>query len=247
MEKGYAVVTGGGRGIGKALVIQLAKEGYNVLVDYYTSEEGAHEVVKTITSEYGVKAAAFKADVRDYSQVKAMRDFAISTFGDKLDVFVNNSGTASGKVFLDCTMEEYTNIINIDLLGMMHCCHVFAPLMAKHKSGNIVNITSSSGLRPSYKQCDYGTAKAGVIGLTRSLALELGEHGINVNAIAPGFINTEKSMQYVGPELMAQLKKMSPLGLTGTVEDIQQILSCVIKAPFLTGQTIAVNGGTFMH
>ena len=245
MKDDYAVVTGGEMGIGRALVIFLAQKGYNVLVNYFLSEEGAKQVVEKIISEYGVKAAAFKADVREYSEVKALRDFGVSTFGENLKVFVNNAGTGLGIAFLDETEEQYTYIIKLNLLAAMHCAHLFAPLMVKNKFGRYVFIASTSGLRPSQNFCDYGTSKAGIIGLTRGLALEFGKHGITVNNIAPGFINTEKSMAW-GKEFMESMKESTPLHMVGTTDDVAQALDYIINAPYVTGQTIVCNGGSFM-
>jgi len=246
MEKGYAVVTGGSRGIGAALCEQLAKEGYDVLVNYSSSPDRAEEVATKISSTYGIKALTFKASVNNYDEVKAMRDFALKEFGEKLTVLVNNAGLTNMKPLVELTREDYERVIGVDLLGTLHCCHLLGPLMIKQNFGKMVTIASTAGLEGQVGMADYCAAKAGQIGLNRSLALEWGKYNITCNVIAPGFVATEGTAQF-GQELEDRIRALSPIGQISHVEDMQHTFSYLINSKVMTGQVLAPNCGQFMH
>lgn len=241
----YAVVTGAGRGIGSAIAIRLAQDGYDILVNYARSKDRAEALAAEITEKYGVKALACQADVSKYDDMKAMYDFAIENFGDECGVLVNNAGFTNWKPFLEMTVEEYTNGISVDLLGAMHGTSLFAPLMVKHKFGRIINISSTAGLQGSPGMVDYSAAKGGLNAMAKALTLELGQFNVYANAICPGFIKTEGTA-VLGPELIERCKEGSPMKNVGEVEEVAEIVAFLVKNPILGGQSLAPNYGQFM-
>jgi len=242
-QKGYSIVTGGSRGIGAALCEQLAAEGYDVLVNYSASKGRAEEVANRINQQYGVKAAIFQANVKEYEQVEAMRDFAKETFGDDLSVLVNNAGLDYLKPFLDLTPAEYENIIDVDYIGTLNCCHVFGPMLIERKKGNVITIASTAAFRAA-PHAAYCGAKAAQVAFNRQLAVEWGPHGIRCNVIAPGYTITEAS-EAVGPQILEMVRNQSPLKVVGTVEDMKLALSYLLSAEKMTGTTISPNCGVF--
>ncbi len=242
--KGYAIVTGGSRGLGKAMCLQLASEGYNVVVNYVSdgSKAKTDELVKKMETEYGVKGLGVQADVSDYAQCQKLVQEAVAAFGENIAVLVNNAGIAVGKSFLEVTPDEYQRLININLTSVLHCTHVVVPYMVKQNYGAIVSTSSVGGLMGVANQVDYSAAKAGVIGFTKAMAKEFGPHNITVNAIAPGMIWTDM-LKGSSQEAVEGLKQVTPLGIIGEPQDIADCLSYIINAKFLTGQTISPNGG----
>ncbi len=243
MEKGYAVVTGASRGIGKACAEQLAKEGYDVLINYSGNKERAQENAKNFSEKYGVKTAIFQANVSDLEQVEKMRDFAIENFGEDLRVLINNAGVGYVKPFFDLTQAELLEMINVDLVGTIYGFRVFAPIMVKNKFGRIVSMASTSGLRSTPNTAVYCAAKGGQIAFNRGMAIDLGQYNITCNCICPGFITTETSMNH-GEEFFQRIANLSPLKVVADVGDIQEALSYLINSDVMTGQSIAVNCGT---
>jgi NAD(P)-dependent dehydrogenase (short-subunit alcohol dehydrogenase family) len=243
MGKGYAIVTGSSRGIGKGCAEQLAKEGYGVLINYKVSKDLAEAHAKDLAERYGVKTAAFMADVSDIAQMEAMRDFAVKIFGEDLRVLVNNAGVGYVKSFFDLTNEELSEMINVDLVGTIYGYKLFAPIMMKNKFGRIVSMASTSGLRSTPNTAAYCAAKGGQIAFNRGMAIDLGPYNITCNCICPGFIRTETSMKH-GEEFFQRIANLSPLKVVADVEDVQRALSYLINSDVMTGQSIAVNCGT---
>lgn len=241
--KGYAIVTGGARGIGAALCEQLAEEGYDVIVNYSSSKERAEEVAKKLTDEYGVKAEIFKANVKNYNEVESMRDFALETFGKDLSVLINNAGLDYLMPFLNLTPAQYENITGVDYIGTLNCCHVFGPMLIEKGSGNVVTIASTAAFRAA-PHAVYCGAKAAQVAFNRQLAVEWGPHGIRCNVIAPGYIATEGSAA-VGPQILDMVRNQSPIKVVGDVDDMKLALSYLLKAEKMTGTTISPNCGVF--
>lgn len=243
-KEGFSIVTGGSRGIGEAMSLQLASEGYDVVINYVSESSASRtqELVKKIESTYNVKALAVRADVSNYADCKRLVEEGVSKFGEKIAVLVNNAGIANGKSFLEITEPEYSRLIGINLTSALHCSHLVLPYMVKQGYGCIVNISSVGGIMGVANQIDYSAAKAGVIGMTKAMAKEFGPHNIRVNCIAPGMIWTDM-LKESSQEAVEALKQVTPLGTIGEPKDIADCLSYVINAKFLTGQTISPNGG----
>ena len=241
--EGFAIVTGSSRGLGKGMVLQLAKEGYNVVINHVRAESAVMaEAVAKEARSYGVDAITVQGAVEDYGQSKKIVQAGIDAFGDKIAVLVNNSGIASGKLFQDMTPDMFRRMIDVDLVGTLNCSHVVIPHMIAAKAGCIISLSSVCGIMGVVTQVDYSAAKAGVIGFTKALAKELGGYNIRVNAIAPGMIATEMVAEQ-DPADVEALKSITPLGMLGTVDDVSDCMSYILNAKFLTGQVISPNGG----
>jgi len=243
-KDGFAIVTGGARGIGAGMCIQLASEGYNVVVNYVSDSSNvkALDLIKKMEDDYGVKGLAVKADVSSYSDCKHLVEQGIKAFGEKIAVLVNNAGIAVGKSFLETTEAEYTKLIGINLTSALHCTHIVLPYMVKLGYGCIINTSSIGGIMGVENQIDYSAAEAGIIGMTKAMAKEFGKYHITVNSIAPGMIWTDMLKGSSQAEVEG-LKSMTPLGTIGEVQDISDCFSYILNAKFLTGLTISPNGG----
>ncbi len=243
-EEGFAIVTGGARGLGKGIVLQLAKEGYDVVFNYISdgSQEPAQALVQQLKDEYGVNSLAVQADTSDYDQCKKVLDMGIEAFGEKIAVLVNNAGIAGLNLFVDRPVDQYNRLIQVNLMSVFHNTHLVLPYMIAQKSGAIINMSSQAGLNGVPYQVDYSAAKAGVIGFTKALAKEVGQHNIRVNAIAPGNILTD-IWKVIPPEVAEAEKTRIPLGKFGTIEDVAECMSYLLNASFVTGQTLSPNGG----
>ncbi|HBG5055058.1 TPA: SDR family oxidoreductase [Clostridioides difficile] len=242
MKKKTVLITGGARGIGKAMSKAFAKEGYNVLVNFNKSENGAKELY-TILNEKNFSVKLFKADISNREDVEDMVDYCIKEFGG-LDVLVNNAGVSQDKLFTDITDEDWDNMMNINLKGSFYCSQVALKYMISEKKGNIINISSIWGISGASCEVHYSITKAGIIGMTKALAKEVGPSNIRVNSIAPGVINTDMLSGY-NEEDIDILVEETPLMRLGTPEDIA---NCAIflasdKSNFITGQVISPNGG----
>lgn len=237
-----AIITGGSRGIGAAIAMSLAKEGYSIAITYKERTADAESVVQR-AREYGVNAIAFRSDVKSFESAHEIADTAIKEFG-QIDVLINNAAVASSSLFTDLSLEQWNEIINTNLTGCYNFCHAVLPHMIRRHSGSIINISSMWGQVGASCEVAYSAAKAGVIGLTKALAKEVGLSGIRVNAIAPGVIKTEMLNEYTEDDLNA-LKDETPLYRLGTPQDIADtaVFLAGEKASFITGQIIGVNGG----
>ncbi|EQF80209.1 short chain dehydrogenase family protein [Clostridioides difficile 342] len=242
MKKKTVLITGGARGIGKAMSKAFAKEGYNVLVNFNKSENEAKELY-TILNEKNFSVKLFKANISNREDVEDMVDYCIKEFGG-LDVLVNNAGVSQDKLFTDITDEDWDNMMNINLKGSFYCSQVALKYMISEKKGNIINISSIWGISGASCEVHYSITKAGIIGMTKALAKEVGPSNIRVNSIAPGVINTDMLSGYNEEDIDA-LGEETPLMRLGTPEDIA---NCAIflasdKSNFITGQVISPNGG----
>ena len=184
-----AIVTGGTRGIGRAIALKLADHGANIVINYRNSDKEAEEL-KCILEEKGVKVLAVKCDISNFEDSKNLMDKCKEVFG-KIDILVNNAGITKDTLIMRMKEEDFDNVIDVNLKGTFNCAKHASAIMLKQRFGKIINMTSVVGIAGNAGQVNYAASKAGVIGLTKSLAKELGSRGITVNAVAPGFINTD--------------------------------------------------------
>ena len=239
--KRVALVTGASRGIGAATALELAKNGFEVIVGYKVNKELACGVADKICANGG-RADVFCADVSDYDAVCKMKDFAIKNFGF-VDTVVNNAGISHYKLFTELNAKDYDLVMDTDLRGVFNVCRVFVPDMITASFGRIVNVSSMWGLVGSALETLYSAAKAGVIGLTKALAKELGPSGITVNAVAPGVINTDM-LTDISCSVIDSLVDDTPLMRVGQPIDIAKtIVGLTQKQLFITGEVINVSGG----
>ncbi|WP_338786635.1 3-oxoacyl-[acyl-carrier-protein] reductase [Metabacillus sp. FJAT-53654] len=245
LENKVALVTGASRGIGKAIALELAKNGASVAVNYAGSEAKANEVVDEIKANGG-NAFAIKADVSNTEDVQNMIKEVISQFG-QLDILVNNAGITRDNLLMRMKDAEWDDVINTNLKGVFLCTKGVTRQMMKQRSGRIINITSVVGVSGNAGQANYVAAKAGVIGLTKTTAKELASRNITVNAVAPGFITTDMTDE-LSEEMKAEMLKQIPLAKLGEPSDIANIVTFLAseKSKYITGQTMHVNGGMVM-
>lgn len=237
-----ALVTGAGRGIGKAIALKLAKCGADVVVNYNGSADKAAQVVEEI-KELGVKAIAYKANIADFEETQTMMKDIVAQF-DRIDILVNNAGITKDNLILRMKESEFDDVININLKGTFNCLKHVSKIMLKQKYGRIVNISSISGVNGTVGQVNYSASKAGVVGMTKTLAKELGSKGITVNAIAPGFICTEMT-EVLKDDYKEKILEGIPVKRLGQTEDIANAVAFLVsdEASYITGQTIMVDGG----
>jgi len=241
-----AIITGGSRGIGSAMTLKLGEMGYNVVINYRSdsSKSLSDDLAKEITEKYGTETLVVHADVSKYDDCENLVKLAAEKFGGKIDVLVNNAGITNNCNFIDITKEQYTNVIETNLLSFLHMCHLALPYMVDHDSC-IINTSSIGGLIGVANQADYCASKSGILGLTRALALEFAGRKVRVNAIAPGMIMTDM-LRGVNQDELNALSATIPQGYIGDTSDIANCMEYIIKASYLTGQTISPNGGIVM-
>ena len=242
LKNKIALITGAGRGIGRAIAIALAKEGAEVVINYNGSEERAKEVKQTI-EENGGKASIYKCNVSDFAACEAMINDIVKEYGH-LDILVNNAGITKDGLIMKMKEEDFDSVLNVNLKGTFNTIRHSARQMLKQRSGKIINISSVSGILGNVGQANYAASKAGVIGLTKTMARELGSRGITVNAIAPGFVDTEMT-EVLSEEIRENACKQIILGRFGKPEDIANtaVFLASDKADYITGQVISVDGG----
>lgn len=239
-----ALVTGAAQGIGKAVALLLARNGADIVVsdiNLVKAEEAANEI-KSI----GRKALAVKGDVANWNDVERMVEIILEKFA-KIDILVNNAGITRDKLILRMTEEDWDAVLDVNLKGTFHCTKAVVRHMAKQRSGKIVNIASVVGEMGNAGQANYSASKAGVIGLTKTIAREFAQRGININAIAPGYIETP--MTEVLPEkAKEELKKLIPMERLGKPEDVAEAVLFLVseESNYITGQVLNVNGGIYM-
>ncbi len=240
-----ALVTGASRGIGKEIALTLASYGADVIVNYNGSKEKAEEVVKEIT-EMGRKAVAMQCSVADFDACGEMITQALADFG-KIDILVNNAGITKDNLMIKMSPEDFGAVIDTNLKGTYNTIkHMYRPFL-KQKSGSIINMASVCGILGNAGQANYAASKAGVIGLTKSMARELASRNITVNAVAPGFIATDMTDAMPESAKEATLQQI-PLKRIGTTKDIAETVAFLAssKAAYITGQVISVDGGMAM-
>lgn len=240
-----ALVTGGSRGIGRATCVRLAEMGATVAVNYARGADAAEEVVEEIESRGG-KAIAIQADVGDEAQTAAMVAQVINDLG-RLDILVNNAGITRDGLLLRMKKADWDEVIRVDLTGAFNCMQAAAKKMIKQRSGAIVNVSSIVGIMGNAGQANYTAAKAGLIGLTKTVARELAPRNIRVNAVAPGFILTEMT-ESLADELKEGIVDRIPLARFGSAGDVANVITWLAsdKAAYVTGQTVPVDGGLGM-
>ncbi|MFJ6207782.1 3-oxoacyl-[acyl-carrier-protein] reductase [Lysinibacillus sp. NPDC092081] len=245
LEGKVAVVTGASRGIGRSIALKLADAGAKVVVNYSGSQAKAEEVVATI-QENGGEAIAIQASVSKTEEVTALMDAAVKTFGS-LDILVNNAGITRDNLLMRMKEDEWDDVLDTNLKGVFLCTKAVSRQMMKQRAGRIINISSIVGVAGNAGQANYVAAKAGVIGLTKTTAKELASRNILVNAIAPGFIETEMTEQL--PEDLKQgMLTQIPLAKLGQPEDIAKAVAFLASddANYMTGQTLHIDGGMVM-
>lgn len=234
------VVTGGSRGIGAAVVKHLAKLGYVVILNYNKSEACAKNAETELKNE-GYTVEIFKADVSNSLEAKSLIDFAINKYG-KIDVLINNAGICQDKLFTDITDEDWQNMVDNNLNSVFYCSREAAKNMIHNKQGLIINMSSIWGITGGSMEVHYSATKAGIIGLSKALAKELGPSNIRVNSIAPGIIETDMNSEYSKEEL-EEIKKDIPLGRIGNSKNIAKCIAWLIEDDYITGEVISINGG----
>ncbi|MFZ2412425.1 MAG: beta-ketoacyl-ACP reductase [Candidatus Methanoperedens sp.] len=277
LEGKVALVTGGGRGIGKAIALRLAQEGADVVINFQNKKENAEKVsrlidqmgkageIETLASKInsienkehakelskmidaiGKHSYIYQADVGNMEQVNRMQDEVIKEFG-KVDILVNNAGIVRDKSFIKMTQAMWSDVLNVNLNGCFYCTKAFAEGMLERKYGRIVNISSVVGRMGNFGQANYTASKAGLIGLTKALAKEFAGKGVTVNAIAPGFIETDMVKGIPG-EVMEKIVAKIPLGRLGKASEVAGAVAYLAsnEGDYITGQVIDINGGLYV-
>jgi len=240
-----AIVTGAARGIGKAIAIKLASLGANIVLNYRSSEEEAIKVEEQI-KEFGVEVLRVKGDISKLTEVENLINTSKEKFGI-IDIMVNNAGITKDTLILRMKEEDFDSVIDVNLKGVFNCLKTITPVMVKQKSGKIINLSSVVGIIGNAGQVNYAASKAGVIGMTKSLAKEVGSRGITVNAVAPGFIETDMTEE-LSDKLKEEAKKALPLKRLGKPEDVANLVAFLAseESNYITGQVINVDGGMVM-
>ena len=244
-EGKIAIMTGSGKGIGKEIALELAKGGAKCVINYASSAAGAEQTVNQI-KEMGGDAYAYKCDVSDYAEVEKMMADVLEHYG-RIDILVNNAGITKDNLMLKMTEEDFEAVIDINLKGAFNCMKAVTKPMMKQRYGRIINITSIVGVIGNAGQVNYSASKAGMIGMTKSAARELASRNITVNAVAPGFIQTDMT-DVLSDAVKEQLLNQIPMKKLGQTSDIANAVCFLAdeKASYITGQVLNVNGGMAM-
>lgn len=242
LKEKVSFITGGSRGIGKAIALELAKNGSNIAVNYRTWTDDMSALKQEIES-FGVKSIFVQGDVSDFNTCKTMIDQIISEF-ERIDILINNAGITKDNLLLRMTEEEFDSVININLKGTFNITKHVVPYMMKQRSGRIINIASVVGVAGNAGQSNYAASKAGIIGFSKSIAKELSSRNILVNAVAPGFIETDMT-SVLSDEVKENINKQIPLKRMGTKEDVAKVIKFLASddSSYITGQVINIDGG----
>ena len=245
LEGKVAIVTGGSRGIGRSIVEEFVKRGVSVAFNFLKSEDKALVLKKEI-EEKGGRALTFRQDVKDYDAIKIMVEGVKTHFG-RLDIIVNNAGILRDKALMLMEEQDWEDVMSTNLSGAFNLIRAAIVTFMKQKSGNIINLTSVAGIKGMPRQVNYSASKAGIIGLTKALAKEVGPYNVRVNAIAPGYIDTDM-VKDLKEEYKAELLKMIPLGRFGKSGEVAKVAAFLAseEAKYITGQVITVDGGLAM-
>lgn len=245
MDKLVCVVTGASSGIGRQIALDFAKEGYDLVINYSSNQASALEVAKECET-YGIKTLVLGFDVSNGNEVEEKFKTIFDTFG-RIDVLINNSGITRDGLVLRMKETDFEDVLDINLKGAFNCSKAALKYMFKARTGKIINMTSVIGIIGNLGQANYAASKAGLIGLTKSLAKECASHNITVNAIAPGFIQTKMTDQ-LSEEIKQSILKQIPNGRFGSCEDISNcaLFLASTKANYINGQVIQVDGGMVM-
>ncbi len=240
-----ALITGASRGIGRTSALRLARDGFDIAINYNRTEDGAKEALEEVM-ELGRTALLVKADVSDHKAVEVMVDKVIGDLG-RLDVLVNNAGIYPRKQMDEVSSEEWHEVLETNLTSIFYCSKTVVPHMKKQGKGSIINLSSVLGIMGSKQGVHYASSKAGIIGLTKSLAKELAPFNIRVNAVAPGAIETD-ILKRDTPEQRKRRIEHIPMGRAGQPEEIAEVVAFLAsdRASYITGETINVNGGLLM-
>ncbi|HRG08593.1 MAG TPA: 3-oxoacyl-[acyl-carrier-protein] reductase, partial [Cyclobacteriaceae bacterium] len=237
-----ALVTGASKGIGRSIALKYAEQGANVAFTYLSSVEQGQALEAELAAK-GVKAKGYRSDASDFAQAEKLINDVIAEFGS-LDILVNNAGITQDTLLLRMTVEQWDKVINVNLKSCFNTVKAATKQMMKQKSGSIINMTSVVGLKGNAGQANYAASKAGIIGFTKSVALELGSRGIRSNAVAPGFIETEMTA-VLDPKTVQSWRDAIPLKRGGNPNDVAD--ACVFlgsdMSTYITGQVIQVDGG----
>lgn len=242
-----AIITGGSRGIGEAMTRKLGELGYNVVINYRSDSSKAltEKLIQDLKDLYGVDGLAVQADVSKYEECEKLVNAAVAKFGEKIDVLVNNAGITNNSPFCELPREKYMAVLETNLISAFHMCHFVVPYMLKAQEGCVINTSSIGGLMGVANQADYCASKAGLIGMTRALAMEFGKQHIRFNCICPGMIWTDM-LRGVNQDEVQALKQGIPMGEIGDVDDIAGAMEFLIKNKYMTGQYVSPNGGIYM-
>lgn len=242
LENKVALITGAARGIGKAIALKYASEGANVAFTDLVIDDIANATVKEIEA-YGVKVKAYASNAASFDEAHSVIESVVKDFG-KIDILVNNAGITRDTLMLRMTEAQWDAVITVNLKSAFNFMHAVAPVMMKQRSGSIISMSSVVGIGGNAGQCNYAASKAGLIGLTKSMAKEIGPRGVRVNAIAPGFIITEMTAA-LSDEVREQWVKNIPLRRGGTPEDVANVATFLASdlSTYVTGQVIHVCGG----
>ena len=245
MSENLALVTGGSRGIGKACALHLAQAGYNVVINYAGNEEAANKTVSELEA-LGVKAEAVKFDISNHDEAQEAVAKIIEKYG-RIDVLVNNAGITRDGLFMRMSKENWDAVINTNLTGAFNVTQPVIKVMMKQRSGAIVNMASIVGIYGNAGQANYAAAKAGLIGFTKSLAKELASRNIRVNAVAPGFIDTDMT-NVLGEDIKNSINSQIPMKRMGTSREIANVVYFLgsEESSYITGQVINIDGGMVM-
>lgn len=245
LKNKVAVVTGGAKGIGAAIVTAMAEQGAQVVINYHSSDEAADALVTKLTT-CGHQVTKYKANVASFDEAQALIDYTVSTYG-RIDILINNSGITRDNLIMRMQENDFDDVIAINLKGAWNCLKHAAKYMTKQRGGKIINITSVAGILGNAGQTNYSAAKAGMIGLTKSAARELAKRNVCVNAIAPGLIKTQM-IETLSEEMVQTILSSIPLGSLGNPEDVANAVLFLASdmANYITGHVLCVDGGMAM-